>query len=155
MRDFKVIKVVLIIVSVLNLIFIFGFNGEIPNLPREQSAQAGSTAAPSSAVADNQTEEEDTEEKDSSQNASTAGTGEEEQTKYCRVIASGKVNMRKGPGTEYEVVQVLLPDTVLVVTGEEENGWRPVRTEDEAEGYVFANLIIMLEDSEENPEGTD
>ena len=155
MRDFKIIKVVLIIVSVLNLIFIFGFNGKIPNLSREQSAQAGSTAAPANAVADNQTEEKDAEEKDSSQNASTAGTAEEEQVKYCRVIASGKVNMRSGPGTGFDVVQVLSPDTVLVVTGEEENGWRPVRTEDDVEGYIFANLIIMMEGSEEIREGTD
>lgn len=71
---------------------------------------------------------------------------EEEILPVCRIISAGGSNVRTGPGSGYDVIGIYPYDTVLTVTGEAENGWYPIRTEDGSEGYIFESQVTVPEE---------
>ena len=57
-------------------------------------------------------------------------------------ISASDVNLRTGPGAEYEVVATLPPDTALTVTGGEVNAFIPVKV-DGTFGWVAAEWVEL------------
>lgn len=50
------------------------------------------------------------------------------------------VNMRSGPSTDYDVVELLDANTLVDQTGPEEDGWLPVAAGD-TQGYIRKDLL--------------
>ena len=156
------IKFLIVVAIILNLLFLFVFDGRIPSgiqlpfsLPtfQKENADTEETAA----------EEEAVEESDAENIVFEAEKAEEEQAEVpeepveeeavqqepvqrCTIVSEGGSNIRSGPGVDYEVVTSYAYNTVLIVTGNPENGWYPIQAEDGTTGYIFETQISMLED---------
>ncbi len=63
--------------------------------------------------------------------------------KYVRVTASGGLNLREGPGTEYQSIAVLSMGTVLTVLGTDHAPWIQVKTGDDLQGYVHQDYVAV------------
>lgn len=164
-------KLLLLIVLTANLLLLFVFDRLIPTeiqLPfdfgRPEPAVAEETVAEiqkedmeeEAAAEEPAEEEEPAAEPDAEPEADTVfQEPEEEALPVCRIISAGGSNVRTGPGSGYEVVGVYPYDTVLSVTGEAENGWYPVRTEDGTEGYIFESQITIPEEAGTETGGQD
>lgn len=57
------------------------------------------------------------------------------------VVQGAQVNMRSGPGSEYEVVHTVSPQTQVEIFGGE-NGWYLVKV-DGIEGYILMDLVTL------------
>jgi serine/threonine-protein kinase len=55
--------------------------------------------------------------------------------KSCKVVLSGILNVRSGPGTEREVVDGVQTGEILKLTGQEQNGWLEINSP--AKGWVY------------------
>ena len=134
----EIIKYVVAILAVLNLVWLFGFGYRVPGLSEtpktEEAAEAASTAA-TTAVAEEIIEEEPVEEEPE----------EEEKVVRCRVTAATRLNIRMGPGTNYEVVGTANYDEILIVLGNE-NGWVHIRNDAGQEGYVSETYVELLDE---------
>lgn len=135
-----IIKYVVVILAVLNLIWLFGFEYRIPERKEspkteEVASAATTTAATASAEKESANQSEEEEESDGS-------------IGRCRVIVSPRLNIRKGPGTNYDVLTTAVYNEILTVYGAE-NGWVHVRNEEGIEGYVSEVYIEMLEEETE------
>lgn len=132
-----IIKYIVAILAVLNLIWLFGFGYSVPGLEKtsktEEVAEAASTATTMeiAEVIEEEPEEEEPE--------------EEEQVIRCRVTAATRLNIRMGPGTNYEVVASANYDEILIVLGSE-NGWIHIRNDKGQEGYVSEAYVEMLDE---------
>ena len=167
-------KNIIVVISVLNLIFLFGFNYRIPFIHHQ--AESGQEAEDMSAAESMESLESSAVEGDGTDPAAAepASTGEtspeagaagdaaasQEQTpeenaaaeepaqagtaQKCVVSARSSANVRSGPGTEYDVVASLPNNTVLDITGEAQNGWYPVRAENGVEGYIIQTYVTMV-----------
>lgn len=167
-------KNIIVVISVLNLIFLFGFNYRIPFIHHQ--AESGQAAEDMSAAESMESLESSVLENDGTDSAAAepASSGEtspeagaagdaaasQEQTaeesaaaeepaqtgtaQKCVVSARSSANVRSGPGTEYDVVASLPNNTVLDITGEAQNGWYPVRAENGVEGYIIQTYVTMV-----------
>lgn len=167
-------KNIIVVISVLNLIFLFGFNYRIPFIHHQ--AESGQEAEDMSAAESMESLESSVLENDGTDPAAAepASSGEtspeagaagdaaasQEQTpeenaaaeeqaqagtaQQCVVSARSSANVRSGPGTEYDVVASLPNNTVLDITGEAQNGWYPVRAENGVEGYIIQTYVTMV-----------
>lgn len=62
------------------------------------------------------------------------------------VRASGRINVRRGPGTQFAAIGSLAPDSGAQVIGENDEGdWYQIRLEDGDEGWVSASLMRIEE----------
>lgn len=134
-----VIKYSVGILAALNLIWLFGFGYRVPSYIMNRSeiedvAEAASTAT--TRMVSEVIEEEDIEEEEKP---------EEEQVVRCRVTAASRLNIRMGPGTNYEVVTTANYDEILIVLGSE-NGWIHVRNDAGQEGYVSETYVEILDE---------
>lgn len=59
-------------------------------------------------------------------------------------LSSNAANLRKGPGTNYDVIGGIAKYEVITVISEE-NGWYKVKTADGLEGYVLKSLVTIGE----------
>ena len=66
----------------------------------------------------------------------------------CRPADGNTPNIRSGPGQDYGVIRMAGSDEVLIVRGEDEGGWLPIRTLDGQEGYVYAGMLIIDEQAQ-------
>ena len=81
----------------------------------------------------------------------TAQAGETialEGERTCRPADGNTPNIRSGPGSDYGVLRMAAYDEVMIVRGEEEGGWLPIRTQDGLEGYIFAGMLIIDEEAQ-------
>lgn len=62
------------------------------------------------------------------------------------------INIRRGPGTDYERIEEVPPGVVLTIIGEEENGYYPVDYNGEV-GYAHRNYIQINEPVEGTDDG--
>lgn len=135
-------KYCVVILAVLNLVWLFGFEYSIPEIKgkeaskTEETAVAASTAA--AAVADKKEPDNKPEEDEEP----------EEEVTYCRVIVSPRLNVRKGPGTNYDILTTASYNEILTVYGAEK-GWVHIRNEEGIEGYVSETYVEMLDEKPE------
>lgn len=67
-------------------------------------------------------------------------------TVFGLIRASGRINVRNGPGTQFAAIGSLAPDSGVLVIGENDDGdWYQVRLEDGDEGWVSASLLRIEE----------
>lgn len=58
------------------------------------------------------------------------------------ITGDGSVNVRKGPGTEFEIIAVLPPGTPIQIIGKSETGdWEHVRLANGRAGWILASLV--------------
>ena len=70
---------------------------------------------------------------------------EDEGLRKCVVNEGYSARIRSGPGTDYEIVTEKEEGSILIITGEMEDDWYPVRSEDGTiEGYIYSDLVTML-----------
>lgn len=153
-------KFLIIVAAVVNLAFVFVFDGRIPSnipIPFVKNAEESEETLPESDVLqpdDAEVAEEETEVLP--EEAAAEGTEEEELTEEteeetavprCRIISAGGSNVRSGPGSSFEVLTSYPYDTVLILTGEAEIGWYPILAEDGTEGYIFESQVEILEEN--------
>lgn len=63
------------------------------------------------------------------------------------IVANGAVNLRSGPGTNYNIVTTAAPGTLVIATARNTaNDWYKVVTEDDTEAWVFNSLIRPTDD---------
>lgn len=53
-----------------------------------------------------------------------------------------RITVRTGPTTDNEIIEMVTSGAVLETTGEEADGWYPVRTEKGTEGYAMARFLV-------------
>ena len=64
----------------------------------------------------------------------------------CRINDGYNARIRSGPGMDYEIVTEMESGSLLVITGDMEDGWYPVRSEDgTVEGYIYSDLVFFPE----------
>ena len=61
----------------------------------------------------------------------------------CRPADGNTPNIRSGPGQDYGVIRMARFDEVMIIRGEEEGGWLPIRTLDGQEGYIYSGMLII------------
>jgi len=72
------------------------------------------------------------------------------------VQSSQSINVRSGPGTNFQSVKSLLPGTQVEILGQNPDGtWRNVRLSDGTEGWVSASLLNISEEALATAEATD
>lgn len=72
-------------------------------------------------------------------NAQTAETASEPSTRYVSDRLS--INLRRGPGNEYRITELLRAGARIEVLEQTEEGWSRVRTAGGEEGYVLTRLL--------------
>ncbi len=65
--------------------------------------------------------------------------------KYVRVTATSGLNLREGPGTEYNSLTLLPTGAVLTVLSTAQAPWIQVKTGDDLEGYVHQDYVAAYE----------
>lgn len=156
----RFLKFLIIIAAVINLIFVFIFDGKIPSnlsLPfvknavegeKETAEETETLPAETEETVEKETEfqtEEAAAEEPETGEPETEEVEEEEILPRCRIIAAGGSNVRSGPGTNFEIVTAYPYDTVFTLRGEPEIGWYPILAEDGTEGYIFENQIEIID----------
>ena len=137
-----IIKYVAAALAVLNLVWLFGFNYKLPgffylsnSVPETEEVAAAATTA---ALAEPEEVEIEPEEEE-----------EEEPVKepevHCRVTAASNLNVRMGPGTNYEVGTTAAYEEILTVLGSE-NDWVRIRNAQGQEGYVSSTYIEIIQE---------
>jgi hypothetical protein len=62
-----------------------------------------------------------------------------------QITSGGGVNVRSGPGTGYEIVTTLSPDTRVSVLDQSADGaWYKIRLEDGQEGWISTSLLTVI-----------
>lgn len=135
-------KYCVVILAVLNLVWLFGFEYRIPNLkgkqaPKTEEAGAAASTAVATVADKKEPDDKSKEEKEP-----------EEEVTYCRVIVSPKLNVREGPGTNYDILTTASYNEILTVYGAEK-GWVHIRNEEGIEGYVSETYVEMLDEKPE------
>ena len=74
---------------------------------------------------------------------------EDDGLRKCLINDGYYARIRSGPGMDYEIVTEMESGSILVITGDMEDGWYPVRSEDETiEGYIYSDLVHFSETEE-------
>ena len=74
---------------------------------------------------------------------------EDDGRRRCHIIDGYNARIRSGPSMDYEIVTEMESGSVLVITGDMEDSWYPVRSEDGAvEGYIYSDLVYFSETEE-------
>ena len=155
------LKFLIVIAAIVNLLILFVFDGRLPSqlrlpfsLPnvRKEAAETEEEPAEEETTVEEQAPEEPETENIVFEEEETEPEEavEEETVQRCTIISADGSNIRSGPGLDYEVVATYAYDTILVVTGEPENGWYPIQAEDGTRGYIFESQISMLEEGTQN-----
>ena len=150
----NIIKYIVILLSILNLVWLFGFEYRMPFAKRsltEETVAASTAASAEEAVEEQEKSEENEENKEEEEEAAEGETAEEktaEEVVRCRVRGTNRLNVRSGPGTSYDIVGTAARGEVFFVLGVE-SGWVHVRNEAGVEGYVSENYIEILEEVSE------
>ena len=132
----------------INLVWLFAFNYRIPGSSNKPNTPEY-TVAETSAVSEteSETQEEETMEAEVSENPAMAGTEDmAAKHKRCRVVQGTGLNVRSGPGSNYDIVTTVTSGTEMECLDEGESTWIHVRTLDGKEGYVSKGYVEMLED---------
>ena len=145
----EIFKYIAVILAVINLIWMLGFDYSIPgggkksNLPENTAAETSSTTDENSGAL-----EEDTVEADAAENPEMTGNENITATKNkrCRVVQATGLNVRSGPGPDYYIVTTVRGGTEMECLDDGEGSWIHVRTPDGKEGYVSKEYVEMLED---------
>lgn len=163
MKKEDIIKYGVVILAVLNMIWLFGFEYRLPaKADRPKTEETAAIAGTTEEVAfaeekepEKQTEkasEEESEEEIDSDEETDEKFKEETETDenvvYCRVTASSSLNVREGPGTSYKVVTTAKRNETLVFLGVEDE-WAHVRKDSGQEGYVLGSYIQIVEEQPE------
>lgn len=168
----KIIPYIIAIVAALNLIWLFAFDYKIPDFINNTFDKMFHSAAAEDAAP---AEEENGEEQQTAEGAAEQGTQEagqeaagaepgmpavtetgivQEETvpetaeRTCQPTEGTAPNIRSGPGSNYDVIGAANNEDIMVVRGDAEGGWLPIRTKDGLEGYVFADLVRVIEPGE-------
>ncbi len=80
--------------------------------------------------------------------AQTGETVSLEGERTCRPADGNTPNIRSGPGSDYGVLRMAAYDEVMIIRGEDEGGWLPIRTQDGLEGYIFTGMLIIDEEAQ-------
>ena len=148
MNRWAFLKYFAVILALINLVWLFGFNYRIPgrsNKPNRPEYTVAETSAASETESD--TQEEETVEAEVSENPATAETEDmAAKHKRCRVIQGIGLNVRSGPGPKYDIVTTVAGGTEMECLDDGEGSWIHVRTPDGKEGYVSKGYVEMLED---------
>lgn len=154
----KILPGIAAILAVLNLIWLFAFDYKIPSffihsdmnaVSESENAETASTDyEDETSPADGEEEAEENTEQEAANDELAEADDLTEQTEVepvgtCHPGEGNTPNIRSGPGSNYEVVGMAENNEVMIVTGEERDGWLPIRTMDGVEGYVFAGLVII------------
>ncbi len=68
---------------------------------------------------------------------------------FARIITTGAVNVRSGPGTDFDVVAGAVPGEELLVLGFNEAGdWVNVELPDGGDGWIATSLVEIFEEGE-------
>ena len=149
MNRWAFLKYFAVILALINLIWLFGFNYRIPGRSKKLN-RPEYTAAETSAASETESEaqEEETVEAEMSENPAMAGTEDMAAAnhKRCRVVQGTGLNVRSGPGPKYDIVTTVTGGTEMECLDEGEGSWIHVRTLDGKEGYVSKGYVEMLED---------
>ena len=171
----RIIWNIITVLAVLNLIWLFVFNYKIPALPSFSSNQKEEAVVTEEEVPEEETEEtgeiigeetaesseeeqpeaepaEKPEEQAETETAEAEGENQEpasDTTLQCRINDGYNARIRSGPGTDYDIVTEMKSGSILTITGELVNGWYPIRTEDGQEGYIYSELVTLVEPAEE------
>ena len=158
-------KFLIMVAAIANLILLLSFDGQLPSfvripflpsaeeaeeteavkpVPEETLPEKEEAAEPETTVETAMAEPEEEVQEEAGEETEEEAQ-EEETLPECRVISEYGSNVRSGPGPDYEVVTAFPYDTVLVITGEPEIGWFPIRAEDGTEGYIFETQIELPE----------
>ena len=148
MNRWAFFKYVAVTLALINLVWLFGFNYRIPGSSNKPNTPEY-TVAETSAVSEteSETQEEETMEAEVSENPAMAGTEDmAAKHKRCRVVQGTGLNVRSGPGSNYDIVTTVTSGTEMECLDEGESTWIHVRTLDGKEGYVSKGYVEMLED---------
>jgi len=159
-------KFLIMVAAIANLFLLLTFDGQFPSdfripfpaKPAETEETEAVKPVPEETVPEEEVKEPETAEEtaqiqpeeeapkeEATEEAGEEENQEEEALPECRIISEYGSNVRSGPGPDYEVVAAYPYDTVLVITGEPEIGWFPIRAEDGTEGYIFETQIELPE----------
>ena len=142
-------KYIAVVLAVINLIWMLGFNYRLPGRSKKPNTPEDTVAKTSEASEkDSETQGKDMEEAETTDNPAMDGNGDMEAAKHkkCRVIQGTGLNVRSGPGPDYYIVTTVRGGTELECLDDVEGTWIHVRTPDGKEGYVSKKYIEMLED---------
>ena len=73
--------------------------------------------------------------------SSTGGSGGVSGSDITATVDTSYLNLRSGPGTQYEVIEVLPRNTVVELTGNQQNYWVEVITPDGTVGWVSNSYL--------------
>lgn len=160
-------KFLIMVAAIANILLLFVFDGQIPSnipipfitKPAESEEVVAEEPAVEETVLPEETEEvtepeaEEEEEvlpeqvaaEEEIQEVTAEEETQEEALPECRIISPDGSNIRSGPSLDNEVIASYPYDTVLVLTGEFENGWYSILAEDGTEGYIFETQIELPE----------
>lgn len=145
----EIIKYIAVVLAVINLIWMLGFDYRIPGGGKKSISPENTVAETSSAAS----EAPDTQEKDSmgldmAENPEITGNEDAAaaKNKRCRVVQGTSLNVRSGPGPDYYIVTTVSGGTEMECLDDEEGSWIHVRTPDGKEGYVSKTYVEILED---------
>jgi len=76
-------------------------------------------------------------------------------TVFGIVRSQQRVNVRSGPGVNFEVYDSLVPGTGVQVIGQDDDGnWYNIKLENEDEGWVSASLLLLEDAATSSPNAT-
>ncbi len=76
-------------------------------------------------------------------------------TVFGIVRSQQRVNVRGGPGVNFEVYDSLVPGTGVQVIGQDDDGnWYNIKLENEDEGWVSASLLLLEDAATSSPNAT-
>ena len=94
----------------------------VPSSVTDETSSSEASSDVSESIEESVSSEETTAEQTTTTEATTTA-GHSETELYMTVYASGELNLRTGPGTEYELVRVLSSGDAIDVVAVTDNGW--------------------------------
>lgn len=94
-----------------------------PVIPTSETSETESSEEGDTSEETSYSEETTTAEQTTTTTEATTTAGHTETELYMTVYADGELNLRTGPGTEYELVRVLAPGDAIDVVAVTDNGW--------------------------------
>ena len=149
MNRWTIVKYIAVVLAVINLIWMLGFNYRIPGRSKKPNTPGYSVAETSkTSETDSETQNEDAVEAEMSGNPRPAGNGDMAAAKHkrCRVVQGTGLNVRSGPGPNYSILTTVKGGTEMECLDEGEGTWLHVKIPDGQEGYVSKGYVEMLED---------
>ncbi len=95
----------------------------VPSSVTDETSSSEASSDVSESIEESVSSEETTAEQTTTTTEATTTAGHSETELYMTVYASGELNLRTGPGTEYELVRVLSSGDAIDVVAVTDNGW--------------------------------